>query len=286
MKAVHTLSLLASITAATAESWAVSYLSTTQPGASTSDYSIALKVRSPSGCGYYDAYCQAQWSNSDDAPFGQWIECEHNSTDQYQDDSGKTAFQLYSDFTAGDFEINLQQNFTECSGCYETADAAEPFHVSSAIRGYTCDSDSCATASNFTSFDVPVGKSNPLNCSAPVTISFPVLERTVWGDNIFVVGNISKLGNWDPYNAVALIASSYTDANNLWTGAFTTDSTGTLGDIQIDSGTTFEYKYIEWFKNGTLYWECGENRVYTVIDDRTNQATVGDNPDVFRCGNH
>ena len=113
-----------------------------------------------------------------------------------------------------------------------------------------------------------------------------MLERTVFGDNIFVVGNISQLGNWNPYEAAGLSASEYTDANNLWTGAYVIDSRGQfINNVIVDSGTSFEWKYIEWTKNGTLIWECGENRVFTTINDNTNKAAVGSNPDIFRCGN-
>ncbi|KAK3071710.1 glycoside hydrolase 15 protein [Teratosphaeriaceae sp. CCFEE 6253] len=296
MKLSSAIPLLASITAVAAEQWTITHLSSQAPTddrfAATNAYSIEADVSSSSGCGIYNAYCSTRWASPDDAPYDQWIQCAHNSSDP-EDRTSDFAIQLYPEFAIGDFSIGLQQNYTDCAGTTYTADSAEPLHVTNTTSTYTCNIDTassggnCSTPSNSTGFEVSVGKSNPLNSPAPVVLSFPVLQRTVWGDNIFVSGNISELGNWDPYNAAGLSSSEYTDENNLWTGAFVISSAGAfINNIIVDSETTFEWKFIEWLANGTLVWECGENRVFTVVDDRTNQAIVGANPDVFRCGNH
>ena len=71
-------------------------------------------------------------------------------------------------------------------------------------------------------------------------------------------------------------SDQYTDDSTLWFGGF----------AYLQAGLTFEYKYIQWAVGGVLVWECGENRVYTVPSDSCGLEYVGDNPDVFRCGNH
>ena len=120
MKSTSALSLFACISSVVAESWTISSLSTSMRGDdANSFYSIGLQVRSPSGCGFYDAYCYAQWPVADNEPTDQWIECVHNSTNQYQDPTGSTAFQIYPDFSyTGDFSIRFQQNYTTCGYVY------------------------------------------------------------------------------------------------------------------------------------------------------------------------
>jgi len=135
----------------------------------------------------------------------------------------------------------------------------------------------CSTPTGSAGFSIPFPAPSAVSaCSQPVRLSFPVQERTVWGDNVFVVGNITELGAWNPYTAVALNADQYDDINTIWSG----------GDVAVPVGTAFEYKYIQWSADGSLLWECGENRVFTVPASACGTQTAGNNPDYFRCGNH
>ncbi|KAL3435065.1 Six-hairpin glycosidase-like protein [Aspergillus tetrazonus] len=92
-------------------------------------------------------------------------------------------------------------------------------------------------------------------CTTPstVAVTFNVIATTTYGENIYIVGSISQLGNWDTGNAVALSASKYTSSNNLW-----------YVDIDLPAGTAFEYKYIRKETDGSIVWESDPNRSYTV----------------------
>ncbi|KAK6343343.1 hypothetical protein TWF730_010934 [Orbilia blumenaviensis] len=99
-------------------------------------------------------------------------------------------------------------------------------------------------------------------CPASVSVTFKELVTTVTGQNIYVVGSIPQLGNWNPDNAVLLSASQYTSSNPLWSGT-----------INIPYGTSFTYKYIR--KTGTsVSWESNPDRTYTI--PCAASATVSD----------
>lgn len=70
---------------------------------------------------------------------------------------------------------------------------------------------------------------------------------TVWGQNVYVVGNIAALGSWNTASAVLLSSASYP----TWTGT-----------IQVPAATAIEWKCIK--KNGSaVEWEPGANNLYT-----------------------
>jgi alpha-amylase len=79
-----------------------------------------------------------------------------------------------------------------------------------------------------------------------VTAAMTVQAETVWGQNVYVVGNLPELGNWNPANAVPLI----TDANTYPRWA---------GNATLPANTNVEYKFV--LKQGTqVIWETGANR--------------------------
>jgi alpha-amylase len=83
-------------------------------------------------------------------------------------------------------------------------------------------------------------------------IVFEEKVQTVYGENIYLVGSIAQLGNWDPDNAVKLSADAYTSANPVWTVT-----------ISLPVGMSFEYKFVK--KTGAdVVWESDPNRQYTV----------------------
>ncbi|KAK1083513.1 hypothetical protein LTR33_003213 [Friedmanniomyces endolithicus] len=169
------------------------------------------------------------------------------------------------------------------------------YHITNTTSAFTCSiipsenpsaqvhaSGECTTPTNSTGFTIPATTTIQPNTptshsnSSTVTLNFAVQEKTVYGDNVFVSGNISQLGNWNPYDALPLSAIDYTDINTLWDD----------GNLTIAPGTAFEYKFIQWAVGGVLLWECYENRVYVTPSDGSSAALVGNNPDYFRCGNH
>ena len=92
-------------------------------------------------------------------------------------------------------------------------------------------------------------------CTTPstVAVTFNVIATTTYGENVYIVGSISQLGNWDTGSAVALSASKNTSSSNLW-----------YVDINLPGGTAFEYKYIRKETDGSIVWESDPNRSYTV----------------------
>ncbi|GAB3171154.1 carbohydrate-binding module family 20 domain-containing protein [Myceligenerans halotolerans] len=83
-------------------------------------------------------------------------------------------------------------------------------------------------------------------------VSVAVYAETVWGQNVYVVGDRPELGSWTPANGVALSAASYP----TWTGT-----------VDLPAGTTFEYKYVKIDESGNVTWESGGNRTATVGAD-------------------
>ena len=83
-----------------------------------------------------------------------------------------------------------------------------------------------------------------------VNVTFNVEQATtVYGQNVYIVGNIAQLGNWNTDNAVGPGSTT-----NYPTWTFT---------IPLPAGTTIEFKAIKKYNNSVV-WESGSNRTYTV----------------------
>jgi alpha-amylase len=86
------------------------------------------------------------------------------------------------------------------------------------------------------------------------SITFAATATTVWGENVYVLGNRAELSNWNTGGGLALSSAGYP----VWRGSVT-----------LPAGATIEYKYVK--KNGsTAVWESGANRTATC------PATVND----------
>ncbi|KAJ5226572.1 uncharacterized protein N7469_006578 [Penicillium citrinum] len=88
--------------------------------------------------------------------------------------------------------------------------------------------------------------------------ALPVLFKetvtTSYGENIYLSGSISQLGNWDTSNAIALSADQYTSSDPLW-----------YVSITLPVGTSFEYKFIKKTSgSSSVTWESDPDRSYTV----------------------
>ncbi|MFF7154511.1 carbohydrate-binding module family 20 domain-containing protein [Streptomyces sp. NPDC008139] len=88
------------------------------------------------------------------------------------------------------------------------------------------------------------GSTNPSSAA-----SFAVNATTVFGQNIYVVGDNSTLGNWNTGSALLLSSASYP----VW-----------KLDVAMPAGTSFQYKYIRKDGSGNVTWESGANRTATV----------------------
>ncbi|BCJ40903.1 hypothetical protein GCM10010168_47970 [Actinoplanes ianthinogenes] len=78
-----------------------------------------------------------------------------------------------------------------------------------------------------------------------IAATFNVHRETVWGQNVFVAGNIAELGGWDPNRAVPLGADGYP----TWSGA-----------VNLPPNTAVEFKYLVKNPDGSVIWESGANR--------------------------
>jgi glucoamylase len=85
-------------------------------------------------------------------------------------------------------------------------------------------------------------------------VTFNVIATTTYGEDVFIAGSSSQLGDWNTDDAVALSASDYTSSDNLW---FVT--------LSLPAGQSFQYKYIRKESSGSVEWEGDiSNRAYTV----------------------
>lgn len=77
-----------------------------------------------------------------------------------------------------------------------------------------------------------------------VDTTFEVNASTVWGENVYVTGNVPALGNWNPANGVPLSSASYP----VWRAT-----------VSLPAGTAMQYKYVK--RNGSqVIWESDPNR--------------------------
>lgn len=133
----------------------------------------------------------------------------------------------------------------------------------------TSASGSYAAATD-TTWPTALGNSGSGSCTPPsmVAVTFNVIDTTVYGENVFMTGNITQLGDWSTSAGVALSAAHYTSSDNVW---FLT--------LDLPAGAAFQYKYYN-VDGGTVTWETGSNRVY-VVPETCGVTTAVEN-DTFR----
>lgn len=84
-------------------------------------------------------------------------------------------------------------------------------------------------------------------------VIFHVQAETNYGENIYIVGNIPELGNWNPDNCTeALLNPNYPE----W-----------FLPVSVPAGTKIEFKFIKKDSTGAITWEGGENHVITSSPD-------------------
>jgi alpha-amylase len=95
----------------------------------------------------------------------------------------------------------------------------------------------------------------PTGTACPTAVSVSFTERIVTspGETIKIAGNTAQLGSWNPSNAPALSASSYTSSNPVWTIK-----------LNMAAGSSVQYKFIKVSSGGAVTWEADPNRSYNV----------------------
>ncbi|WTI30849.1 hypothetical protein OHA67_09025 [Streptomyces jietaisiensis] len=68
------------------------------------------------------------------------------------------------------------------------------------------------------------------------------------GTNVYVVGSLPSLGNWNPADAIPLSSASYPAWSKL---------------VIVPRSTAFTYKYLKKDPSGNVTWESGTNRAFT-----------------------
>jgi hypothetical protein len=74
---------------------------------------------------------------------------------------------------------------------------------------------------------------------------FVNMPATVHGEEVFVVGNVPELGDWDVSKGVQLSGNTFPE----WRGS-----------VEIPSGVDFFYKYVVRGRDGNVRWEHGQDR--------------------------
>ncbi|WP_406044098.1 alpha-amylase family glycosyl hydrolase [Micromonospora sp. NBC_00898] len=166
-------------------------------------------------------------------------------------DGGPLSRSFQTSLPAGTYcdVANGDVNGTTCTGAAYTVDASGQFTAT-------------VPAGAMLALHIGAQVSGGAGGCTTVTATFAVDAQTVWGENIFVVGNRPELGNWNTNNGVALSAATYP----IWRGS-----------VALPHDVTFEYKYIKKNESGYVIWESGTNRIAST----TGSCTVTFN-DVWR----
>ena len=103
---------------------------------------------------------------------------------------------------------------------------------------------------NGRSVSVWIEKSIPIGDGLEVDVTFTCHNgETVWGQSVYIAGNIPELGNWNPDKARLLTPDSYPD----WAGTL----------AQLPAKTYIEWKCIKKDGAGNVEWQLGENNKFT-----------------------
>lgn len=171
---------------------------------------------------------------------------------------------------SGRAQTTLNLKF-DCDGSFFVDDFAVSLSdgVPAVISSTTATSSSTTTTTTSSMTTTASTTTTTTSCptATTVTVTFNEIANTVYGENLFITGSISQLGNWntDSGNRIGLRADKYTSDNNLW-----------YLPLDLPAGTSFEYKYYRVGSNNQVVWESGNNRKYTVPVGCATSASVND----------
>jgi hypothetical protein len=109
------------------------------------------------------------------------------------------------------------------------------------------------SAKPVTTLSTKVSTTAAPSATGACSVTFEEKVKTNVGQTIKIAGSVAALGSWDTGAAPKLSASSYTDANPLWSTT-----------LSLAAGLSIEYKFIKVESSGSVTYESGKNRVYTV----------------------
>jgi len=147
-----------------------------------------------------------------------------------------------------------------------TAAAREPIQVASwGSRQANTPPSVCVGSSAPGNYSAATGAGAPPGAGGCFsTVTFNVNASTYFGENVYMTGNVTELGNWDVNNALPGNAGGYTSQRPLWTFG-----------VDLPAGEPISYKYVRQESDGSWLYETG-NRTYTVPACGNPTATVED----------
>jgi len=92
---------------------------------------------------------------------------------------------------------------------------------------------------------------NPVTRTVPIEIAADC-DRTQWGDELVLVGDLPELGGWDPHRGVRLSGADWP----TWRAS-----------VDLPIGRRIEYKLVLLRADGSVQWEQGGNRIATLPTD-------------------
>lgn len=107
--------------------------------------------------------------------------------------------------------------------------------------------------------------SPPCAIATSVAVTFEELATTSYGENIYILGSVPELGDWDINRAIAMSPNGYTIKNPEWQTT-----------VNMSAGLQIEYKYIRKEQDGGVIWESDPNRVFVVPEGCTGKAVERD----------
>lgn len=99
------------------------------------------------------------------------------------------------------------------------------------------------------------------SAEAKIPVTFTVNNATTtWGQNVYIIGNCTELGNWNTDAAVGPASCPNYPTWNI--------------TVYLTPGTTIEFKAIKKDDYGNVTWQEGYNHTYTVPASGEGQVTI------------
>ncbi|WP_310604609.1 alpha-amylase family glycosyl hydrolase [Anaerosporobacter sp.] len=96
-----------------------------------------------------------------------------------------------------------------------------------------------------------------------ISVRFKVNNATTnYGSNVYLVGSVYELGNWDVTKAIGPLFNSTSSIGMYPTWFY---------DVNVPAGTTIQYKFIKKDASGNVIWESGNN--HTAVTPATGTQT-------------
>jgi alpha-amylase len=153
----------------------------------------------------------------------------------------------YCDVISGDFTPTADGG--TCSGTVVTVDAS---------------GNAAITVAQYSAAAIHAGaRLGGGNGPGTASVTFNESADTLWGQNIYVVGNVPALASWSPASAVPLTWLSGSGTRGDWRAT-----------VVLPASQTIEYKYIKKDGAGNVTWESGANRTLTTGAAGSSQSTT------------